>query len=36
MRYEMKLNNGPYEKINGGTKIVELRLYDEKRKMIKF
>lgn len=35
MRHEMNLNNGPYEKIDVGTKTVELRLYDEKRKLLK-
>lgn len=31
----MKLNNGPYERIDAGTKTVELRLYDEKRQLLK-
>jgi len=31
----MKLNSGPYEKIDNGTKTVELRLYDEKRQLLK-
>lgn len=35
MKYEMKLNKEPYEKIDKGTKKVELRLYDEKRKLLK-
>lgn len=35
MRYEMNLNNEPYERINAGTKTVELRLYDEKRQLLK-
>ena len=35
MKHEMKLNNGPYQKINNGTKTIELRLNDEKRQLIK-
>lgn len=35
MKHEMMLNNEPYEKINAGTKTVELRLYDEKRQLLK-
>ncbi len=39
MRYKMKhimrLNNGPFELIKAGTKTVELRLNDEKRRLIK-
>lgn len=35
MIHEMKLNNSPYEKIEAGTKTIELRLYDEKRKLLK-
>lgn len=35
MIHEMNLNNGPYEKIDIGTKTVELRLYDEKRQLLK-
>ena len=35
MKHEMKLNNGPYLKIEDGTKTVELRLNDEKRKLLK-
>lgn len=35
MKYEMKLQNGPFEKIKDGTKIYELRLKDEKRSKIK-
>ena len=34
MIYEMNLNNGPFEKIKNGTKNIEMRLYDEKRKML--
>ena len=35
MQYEMKLNSGPYKKIDEGTKTIELRLYDEKRQLLK-
>lgn len=35
MLHKMKLQNGPYCMINNGTKTIELRLYDEKRKKIK-
>lgn len=35
MKHEMKLNNEPYNKIDAGTKTVELRLYDEKRRKLK-
>ena len=35
MKYDMKLNNSPYEKIKNGTKTIELRLNDEKRKQLK-
>ena len=28
--HEMKLNNGPFERIKNGTKTIELRLNDEK------
>jgi len=31
----MKLNNVPFETIKNGTKTIELRLYDEKRRKIK-
>lgn len=34
MKHEMKLNNGPFTSIKNGTKTVELRLYDEKRKLL--
>ena len=30
----MKLNSEPFEKIISGQKIIELRLYDDKRKLI--
>lgn len=33
--HEMKLNNGPFENIKNGTKNIELRLYDEKRSLLK-
>lgn len=35
MKYEMKLNNEPFEKIKNKTKTIELRLNDEKRKLLK-
>lgn len=35
VKHEMKLNNGPYQKINNGTKTIELRLNDEKRQLLK-
>ena len=35
MKYEMKLNNGPFESIKNGTKTIELRLNDEKRQLLK-
>jgi len=35
MIYEMRLHNEPFQKIKSGTKTVELRLYDEKRRQIK-
>lgn len=35
MKHEMKLNNGPYMNIKNGTKTIELRLNDEKRKLLK-
>ena len=35
MKHEMKLNNGPFERIKNGTKTIELRLNDEKRKLLK-
>ncbi len=33
MKHEMKLNNEPFERIKNGTKIIELRLNDEKYQM---
>ena len=35
MIHKMKLNESPFEKIKNGTKTIEFRLYDEKRKQIK-
>ncbi len=35
MLHEMKLNSIPFEKIQTGQKIIEVRLYDEKRRMVK-
>ena len=35
MKHIMRLNNGPFESIKSGTKTIELRLNDEKRKRIK-
>lgn len=35
MKYEMKLHNDPFNKIKNGTKTIELRLNDEKRKLLK-
>jgi len=32
--HEMKLNKEPFEWIKNGTKIIELRLFDEKRKSL--
>ena len=32
--HEMKLNKGPFEKIKAGTKTIEMRLYDDKRRKI--
>lgn len=33
--HEMNLNPGPFEMIKSGRKTIELRLYDEKRSLIK-
>ena len=33
--HEMKLHHSPFEKIKSGTKTIELRLLDEKRRKIK-
>lgn len=35
MEHKMKLNNGPFNMIKNGTKDIEMRLYDEKRRKIK-
>lgn len=35
MIHKMKLNESPFDKIKNGTKTVEFRLYDDKRKQIK-
>lgn len=35
MLHKMKLNESPFEEIKNGTKIVEFRLFDEKRQQIK-
>ena len=35
MIHKMKLNESPFERIKNGTKTVEFRLYDEKRRQIK-
>ena len=35
MKHEMRLNNEPFNSIKSGSKTVEMRLYDEKRRLIK-
>jgi len=35
MKYEMKLKNNPFNSIKNGTKTVEMRLYDEKRRLLR-
>lgn len=35
MKHFIHLDNGPYEMIKKGQKIIEMRLYDEKRQKIK-
>ena len=35
MQHEMKLHDGPYRLIEKGSKTVELRLWDEKRQLVK-
>ena len=35
MIHELRLHNGPFEKIKNGTKTIEIRLYEEKRKLIR-
>lgn len=34
MEHKMKLKDGPFKSIKSGSKVVELRLYDEKRSKI--
>ena len=34
MLHKMKLNESPFERIKNGTKTIEFRLYDEKRRKI--
>lgn len=34
MKHTMKLHDAPYDMIKSGRKTIELRLYDEKRRMI--
>ena len=35
MLHQMKLNKEPFERIKNGTKTIEFRLYDEKRRKVK-
>ena len=35
MKHTMQLQPSPFEKIKAGTKTIELRLYDEKRRKIR-
>ena len=35
MLHKMKLNEDPFERIKNGTKTIEFRLYDEKRRNVK-
>lgn len=35
MIHELRLHDGPFELIKSGTKTIEMRLYDEKRRLIK-
>ena len=35
MKHQMKLNREPFEQMKSGIKTIELRLYDEKRSLIK-
>ena len=35
MIHKMKLNESPFERIKNGTKTIEFRLYDDKRKKVK-
>ena len=34
MKHEMRLHDGPFKMIQAGTKTIEMRLYDEKRREI--
>jgi ASC-1-like (ASCH) protein len=34
MLHKMKLNESPFQRIKNGTKTIEFRLFDEKRKQI--
>lgn len=34
MQYNMNLHNGPFESIKSGSKTIEMRLYDERRKTL--
>lgn len=34
MKHIMRLNNEPFESIKNGTKTIELRLYDDKRRLL--
>lgn len=34
MQHEMRLTKGPFEKVQNGTKVIESRLFDSKRKLI--
>lgn len=35
MLHQMKLSEGPFNSIKAGTKTIEMRLYDEKRRQVK-
>ena len=35
MTYQMRLHNEPFQLIKSGTKTIEMRLYDEKRRKLK-
>lgn len=35
MNHTMKLNNAPFEKIKSGNKTIEMRLFDDKRRLLK-
>ena len=35
MKHQMRLNDDPFIKIKSGVKTIEMRLYDEKRRLIK-